>query len=294
MNTTIHTRPTNLRQQRQRTPRAALTVLEFTGCLIAVVGGAWLGAIYLGVNVNNVAYTALSQSQLLDKVPEGMRPEAPAGKGMTREQLVSTLREELGSLRTEITALRTGERPNTTTDPATATADPNSKLPTKEKTLAYWTRLNEIALGEAALQQDTESASDATNAAKVFAIKGRISRFAAKAVEAVPIVGVDDAAAQFGRALGLWYERSGELYEKAVRIWETPVGPQARADLNEEWKQGEEHHRNEAQLLRKRAAAVRGSVSRIYGVEFPEFAKPVAPAQSDTTGSNADNTEAAG
>ena len=72
---------------------------------------------------------------------------------------------------------------------------------------------------------------------------------------------------------------SDELYEKAVRIWETPIGPQARADLNEEWKQSEEHHRNEAELLRKRAAVVRGAVSRIYGIEFPEFAKPVAPAQ---------------
>ena len=115
---------------------------------------------------------------------------------MTREQLDVTLREELDSLRAEITALRTGERPHSTTDPAMPAADPNSKLATKEKTLAYWRRLNEIVLGEATLQQDTESASVPTNAAKVFAIKARISRFAAKAVEAVPTVAVDDAAVQ--------------------------------------------------------------------------------------------------
>ena len=68
-----------------------------------------MGAIYLGVDVQSVAYTALSQAQVLDKVPEDWRPKAPADKSVTREQLVNTLREELGMLRTEITALRSGQ-----------------------------------------------------------------------------------------------------------------------------------------------------------------------------------------
>jgi hypothetical protein len=192
---------------------------------------------------------------------------------MTREQLVTTLREELGTLRTQITALRTG---TTAAGEAPAAAiDPTSQLPTKELTHAYWLRLNEIALSETALQADAESAFNADKAAKVFAIKGRICRFAAKAVEAVPTTGVDEAAVRFGRALRLWYDHGGELYENATRIWETPIGPQARTQLNSEWKQAEEHHRNEARLLHQKASAARGSVSRIYGEEFPEFAKPV-------------------
>ena len=75
--------------QQSSAARAGLTVLEFVGCLIAVIGGAWLGALYLGVDVNNVAYTALAQSDLLDKVPAEWRPEGPADKAMTREQLVT-------------------------------------------------------------------------------------------------------------------------------------------------------------------------------------------------------------
>jgi hypothetical protein len=253
--------------------RHGLTVLEFVGCLIAVVGGLWLGALYLGIDIPSAAYTALSESQLLDKMPEGWRPHPPKDKAMTREQLVSTLREELGSLRSEITALRTGNSPSSTGDTLNAAMNPAS--PTKERTLAYWARLNEIALGETALQEDAESAFDADKAAKVFAVKGRISRFAAKSVEAVPTAGVDEAAVRFGRALGLWYNHGGELYENAVRIWETPIGPQARTQLNLEWKQAEEQYRNEARLLTQKATAVRGSVSRIYGEEFPDFAKPI-------------------
>ena len=75
----------------------------------------------------------------------------------------------------------------------------------------------------------------------------------------------------------LWYDRAGELYERAVRIWETPIGQQARTQLKDEWKRADEQHRNEARLINEKAAAVRGSMSRIYGTEFPEFDKPVHP-----------------
>ena len=40
--------------------RTGLSVLEFIGCLMALVGGIWLGAIYLGVDVRHVAYVALT------------------------------------------------------------------------------------------------------------------------------------------------------------------------------------------------------------------------------------------
>jgi hypothetical protein len=198
---------------------------------------------------------------------------------MTREQLLTTLHEELGSLRNQIATLRAGKPGGGTADDA-AKGEQNASLelpPTKEKTLAYWERLVEIATGEHALQRDAEVAFNANNAAKVFAIKGRVSRFSAKAVEAVPTQEVDESVVRFGRQLKLWYDRAGELYERAVRIWETPIGQQARSDLNQEWKQSDQQHRNEELLIKEKAAAVRGSMSRIYGSEFPAFDKPTSP-----------------
>lgn len=269
--------------KRARGQRAGLTILEFLACATALVGGAYLGALYLGVDVRHLAFTALSQAKLLDKVPAELRPADSNDKVMTREQLLTTLHEELGSLRNQITSLHSGT-PGAVADSA-ASGEPNSAslLPTKEKTLAYWERLNEIAIGESQLQRDAESAFNADNAAKVFAIKGRISRFSAKAVEAVPTQEVDESVIKFGRQLGLWYDRAGELYEKAVRIWETPIGQQARTQLNDEWKRADDQHRSEGQLVTEKAAAVRGSMSRIYGVEFPAFekaAKPLASTES--------------
>ena len=143
--------------------------------------------------------------------------------------------------------------------------------PTKEKTLAYWSRLNEIAMSDAALPRDAELAFNENNAAKVFAIKGRISRFSAKTIEAVPTQEVDDSVVRFGRQLRLWYDRAGELYEQAVRIWETPIGQQARTQLNEEWKRSDQQHLNEARLLKEKATAVRKSMSRIFGARIPRI-----------------------
>jgi hypothetical protein len=270
---------------RSRSQQTGLTILEFLACTMAVIGGAWLGALYLGVDVRHLAYSALAQADLLDKVPAGVRPVDPNEKVMTREQLLSTLHEELGSLRNQITSLHGGAAGGQGTD-ATKSKGSNSAdlIPTKEKTLAYWQRLSEIATGEGQLQRDAESAFNSDNAAKVFAIKGRISRFSAKAVEAVPTQEVDEAMVRFGRQLGLWYDRAGELYERAVRIWETPIGQQARTQLNDEWKRADEQHLSEGRLLNDKATAVRGSMSRIYGTEFPVFdqsAKPVA--SSETT-----------
>jgi hypothetical protein len=50
-----------------RNNRRGLTVLEFVGCVIAIVGGAWLGALYLGVDVRRLAYTALAEAELLER-----------------------------------------------------------------------------------------------------------------------------------------------------------------------------------------------------------------------------------
>jgi hypothetical protein len=263
--------------------RSGLTVLEFVGCVIAVLGGAWIGALFLGINVQHVAHTALHQAQLLEKVPPQWRPEGPQQNAVTREQLVTTLRKELGTLRSEIQALR-GQNPGDVA--SAAETAPDATAGALNSTRAYWARLNEIALGEDDLQRDAGTAVDDANAAKVFAIKSRVSRFAAKGVEALPSEGVDAAVVKFGRQLALWYGKADELYERAVRIWETSGSPEARLHLTDEWKRDEFQHRQEARLIRERAGILRASLSRQFGEEFPEFATPAVAAEASPPAEN--------
>ncbi|HEX5470434.1 MAG TPA: hypothetical protein VFW73_01030 [Lacipirellulaceae bacterium] len=260
--------------------RTGLSIMEFLACAVAVIGGAWLGALYLGVDVNQLAYTSLAEAHLLDRLPPQLRPADAKSNVLTHKQLVTSLHQELGSLRNQIAALHSGGEATASPNlpsPADTNATSQSR-PSKEKTLAYWLRLNKIVARDAELQYDAESAANSSNAAKVFAVLGRIRHFSAKAVEALPADQIDESLLCFGRQLAQWYARGGDLCDRAVRVLESPTGQQARADLDEEWKKAEAQHQNEEKLLYQNATAVRNSLSRIYGLELPEFNKPVEPA----------------
>lgn len=276
--------------------RSGLSLLEFLGCTIALVGGAWLGAIYLGINVQHLTYTALEEADLLDTVPDKWRPSAPDGsdkfRGMSREQLVASLRSELVALRQEISTLKTGGEEESGSQPSTSTTASKTTQPSTatgvslEKTLAYWNRLSEIALGEAALQRDADQAFTDDNAANVLIIKGRISRFADTAVEVIPSEQVAPAVVQLGKQLGEWYGRGGDLYEKAVRIQSFPSDNSNRDRLTQEWRREDAQHRNEAQLLSNRAIAVHDEMRRRFETEFPAFGQPTADTGSSDESQN--------
>jgi hypothetical protein len=82
----------------------------------------------------------------------------------------------------------------------------------------------------------------------------------------------------------LWYNRGGELYERAVRIWETPTISQNRDQLNQDYRRAEAQLYDEAALVNEKAAAVRNAVSRQFGVEFPAFATPSDSASGPKVG----------
>jgi hypothetical protein len=279
----------NSNRQGQLHRRTGLTLLEFIGCAIAVAGGLWLGALYVGLDLRHLAYTTLSEAHLLEAVPSDWQPAGP-NDGKSQEELAVTLNEELRTLRNDVAALRQ-DSPATTDANSPADSQETrssgrgeSPEETPEKTLAYWLRINEIARNEATLQQEANVAFNQEKAAKVFALKARSCHFAAEAVQAVPTAAVAEPAAAFGRQLVAWYERGGALYDRAVQIWETPS--QGRAPLNADWSRAELQHRNEGRLLNEKASAVRGTLSRQFATEFPAFASPAtesAPLDSGQT-----------
>ena len=265
--------------RRSRTRPLGLSVLEFIGCLMALVGGVWLGAIYLGVDVRHVAYLALSETELIDKVPEQWRPvDADAKNTPSPAERAASVQNELAALRQEIKALRTNgpadaaasTQSDKSTSPANDAASANDLA--QEATLIYWTRLHDIVHNQSALEKDAESAATEGNATKVAALKGRLSRVSAQAIEALPTANVDPAALRFGRALKAWYESGAEMYEQAVQIWESPARVQGGGQLGKAWDQAHLQHRNEGRLLNDQAAATRDALTRRFGDGFAPIA----------------------
>lgn len=256
--------------------RAGLSVLEFIGCLMALVGGVWLGAIYLGVDMRHLAYVALSESKWLDTVPEEWRPADPSvGKAPTSAELAASVQNELVALRQEISALHDSRSaPADATiksDDAESVATDATGL-TSQATHHYWVRIVDIVHSQTSLQREAESVASDANATQVAAVKARICRFSASAIRALPTKQVDSAAVGLGRELADWFEKGADVYDRAVQIWESPVRGQADQQLTQAWEQAHAQLNNEGQLLNERVAAVRDSLTRRFGSGFAHLA----------------------
>jgi len=260
--------------------RRGLSVLEFVGCLMALVGGVWLGAIYLGVDLHKVAYVALSESKLMDQVPESWRPEVPESeKGPSQTELAESVQNELVALRQEISSLSDSQSSDPNAAPAgdqsrsaAGTAD-ESKRSAQQATLEYWNRLGKIVRNRAALQQEAEKSATADNAAKVATLKARIGRLSVNAIYAMPTKDVDAELVDFSRELADWYEGGAVLYEDAVQIWSGRSKGANNPQLVKEWQQANSQLENEGRLLQSRADAMRGALAQQFGVEFPPISK---------------------
>ncbi len=255
-----------------RGQRLGLSVLEVIGCLMALVGGVWLGALYLGVDVRHLAQVALTDSALIDKLPESWRPAATASdKTPSPAELAASAQKELAALRQEVTALG-GKQSVTTAAPASPESKTLAAAPSdsdaKQASLEYWRQLNDVVHDQANLQRDAETAATEKNATKVAALKGRISRYSASAIRALPTAQVDPAAVSVGKELATWYENGAGLYDEAVQIWESPARGQAGQQVTQQWEQAQAQQQNEGRLLKDRIEAVRDSLARRYGEGF--------------------------
>lgn len=259
--------------------RNGLSVLEFIGCLMALVGGIWLGAIYLGIDLHRVAFVALTESKLINQVPESWRPATPESeKTPNQAELAASVQNELAALRGEITSLRESQGAQAAAvqpasqEKSSTSAKTASLENAQQASLEYWTQLAEIVHRQYTLQLDAEQSATEGNATKVAALKGRVSRLSATAIEALKTENVDRAIATFGTELAAWYESGADLYDEAVQVWGASAGGQGNPQLAKEWQQAKLQFDNEGQLLRGRARTLRDTLTQQFGVEFPPLA----------------------
>lgn len=260
--------------------RRGLSVLEFVGCLMALVGGVWLGAIYLGIDLHKASYVALSESKLMDRVPERWRPEVPESeKRPGQTELAESVQNELVALREEISSLRDSQpsEPNATPagdqSRATVSSADESERTAPQATVVYWNRLGKIVRNRLTLQQEAEKSATADNAAKVATLKSRIGRLSVNAIYAMPIKDVDAELVAFSRELADWYESGAVLCEDAIQIWSGGSQRANNPQLAKEWQQANSQLENEGRLLQSRADALRGALGQQFGVDFPPISK---------------------
>ncbi|MEM9186135.1 MAG: hypothetical protein AAGB00_06510 [Planctomycetota bacterium] len=255
--------------------RAGASVIQLLACVVAIGGGVWLGAEYMGVKLSDLAYTALDETAMLDKVPESWRPElseCPIGECPEKtapDEHTAELRSELESLRLEAAKLRksaeTGERPEL------ITASAGERALQRDLTLAYWARLCEVANQVADVDGDVEPAMNRSTTGHVFDLRRRAYRYGQKSLESIDDEGVDADAINAGNRLISWYGDGARFYTEATAVWDGLAGaeqnPVAEAALDKQRLQ----YRKQTELLRVKLAELSSLLSRRYAVAFPKI-----------------------
>lgn len=259
-------------RRQRRTGGAAFQLIAF----VLVAGlGAWLGARYVGVDVEHIAYTALDETKLIEHIPEDWRPDAPQAEeaegeaGFVAERRAAELQSELEVLRSEVSVIQQGVNGPAADDQQPAVEGEDGAPSVREATLAYWTRLRQIATEVTELHDGVEPGLEAATASAVFSIRQRAFDYGARAIEAVDDSEVDQQAVDAGHRIAKWYRSGGELYRQASEVWEGRVAGGAGEEAQRSLESARTQHAREAELVRELTGRTEEILMRRYAVQFP-------------------------
>ncbi|MCO6043858.1 hypothetical protein NG895_08050 [Aeoliella sp. ICT_H6.2] len=254
--------------------RRGASLLEIAACIAAVAVGVWLGARYLDLNLHAAAYTALTEAEVMDQLPEDWRLDPPEGMELpTAEEEAEALNAELEALRLDVTSLTKAEA-----DIAAAAAEdeatvdlPPEVLKRRQHTLAFWSQLASIREEVVRLQATADRALNQDNMFRVLEIRRRAYQYGAKAVKAAMNDNVDPQALQFAHQLEGWYQHGADLYGEAMTVWQTQHGPSGGLSTDQLLEQVQQQHHNESLLIQQKSDRLREVLLRRYQVAFPSI-----------------------
>jgi len=257
--------------------RQGATLLEIIGCVLAVGVGVWLGARFLGINLETAAYTALAQTEMIDKIPEGFRPKPPEGmEPLSEEAQEAQLLSELNSIRREVAILSKAELDQSSQEltPVVGRKVHPEIAERRQHTLAFWSRLGGIRSEVDKLQLAADEALNQNNVYGVLEIRKRAYEYGSKAVKAAKHNQVDAQALQFADQLMAWYEHGAELYGEALNVWQSQHLSAEGLSSDQLLEQVQRQHDNEAMLLFQKSGRLCEVLVRRYQVAFPEIEEP--------------------
>ncbi|WP_145249265.1 hypothetical protein [Aeoliella mucimassa] len=259
-----------------KTQRHGTSLLEVTGCVLAVAVGVWLGARYLGLDLHAAAYTTLADTAVMDSLPADWRlPPPPGMEPLTPEQQAAALSAELEALRLEAENLDDGEP----VEVSTVTIESNQSLhpmllERREHTLAFWSKLGGIRGEVERLQATADESLNEQNVFKVLEVRRRAYLYGAKAVKLAMSDNIDPQALQFAEQLASWYQHGADLYAEAINVWQGQHLPNSGLSSDKLLEQVQQQHNNEAMLLFEKSGRLCEVLFRRYQVAFPSIEEP--------------------
>ncbi|TWT48552.1 hypothetical protein [Botrimarina hoheduenensis] len=258
--------------------RAGLGLLEIVGCLVAMAIGIWLGAQYLGVDLNGAAYKALDETELLTKLPEEWRPvnpECPDGDCPDPQEVrlveAAMLQQELDDLRFEVARLRaphTGKQSTPAPSEALLSAEEQR---VRTLSTAYWQRLAEIVAELDHIEQHTQGLLGSDEHARVLAVRRRSYDYGARAIRHLDPAGVDERALEVGVRVSEWCEHGAQMLVDSADLAgrQAVDGRSVRAE--QVWAQSKQEHEMLTDLVRRKSLDTLVYLNGKYFVELLEL-----------------------
>ncbi len=284
-----------------RKGRRGMSILEFVGCFTALVGGVVLGSMYLGVDVKEMAYTALERAEVIDPRPNPETPAATLSEIPAPTATGATVTPATTASTTPTTAettpvASTGVTSTTESTPVAPAAEATAPTPlappaglfaredliTDEQrqalTLAYWQALNACMQDEVTHRVP---AIDAEGNWQLFDyLTGRKDGHlkAAAAITLLDPRGVDDHVLAYSKTAQAWHEDGGKLFGRAVSLLTDAPTAQLSGPFAQSWQSASTQHRMEARLLVEKQQAVDTYLNHAYQAAPVATAAPAAVA----------------
>ncbi|MEN0110154.1 MAG: hypothetical protein AAF805_05485 [Planctomycetota bacterium] len=259
-----------------RRPRRGLSKLELLTCLVAVGGGVWIGANYLGVDLEGAAFVALDETQLLDQVPEEWRPSDPDGPdadGLNAEQRRALERarvaQQLQQLHAEVDSLTNGSAPVAATDEIELS--PRDAV-TRDRTVAYWQSLTQVVLDVTSIEERVAPLVTAEQQGRAIALRRRALAYGQRATELLDADGVDPRALETGVRVAEWLGQGAETLESALELRDRQSAGGRTVTAAQFWSQINGDLRMRTDLLRRKSVEASGYLSGRYFTQFPPLA----------------------
>ena len=257
------------------TARRGASLLEITACILAVAVGVWLGAQYLGLDLHSAAYTALSEADMIDQMPEDWRMAPPESQEpLSDEQQALALSAELEELRREVASLNDNAAAATAKFAEQSGQLSPEQLKLRKQTLGFWSRLKGVRDEVVRLQMTADDAINEQNVYKVLEVRRRAYAYGSKAVKAAMTEGVDPEALQFAELMIAWFDDGDELYDEAMKLWQGEHPPVGGLASDQSLEQAQQHHENQSRLLFQKSERLRDMLVERYHVAFPNIAAP--------------------
>lgn len=244
--------------------RRGLSFFEFTGCLFAVIVGAVLGAMYLGIDVKGVALSVLEKTELIEPT------SASAAEAADVQDTLATTNENSTTSQSQSPETQPEDSQQPVAEQTwqeTITSAVNEHLPPEipleeqqELTKVHWNQLLSL-IDES--QQAAAQASQFSGPPQLFdvlASRKQVHVDALEQMEELDPHGVHARVVSYSAAIKQWHEDGEKLYRRAMDLLTDTAKAELSGPFAQSWQSAATQHRMEERLLKDRRSALENFV----------------------------------